>query len=70
MYSYLFSSSHTKEQREQFNGGNMASGSCVIFAFFREILYTQQKKLRKLCLRATTKDLKHIKTFKFPNSIM
>ena len=32
--------------------------------------YTQQKKLRKLCLRALTKGLKHLKTFEFHNSIM
>ena len=33
-------------------------------------IYTQQKKLRKLCLRAMTKDLKHLKTLEFHNSIM
>ena len=32
--------------------------------------YTQQKKLRKLCLKAITKYLKHLKTFEFHNSIM
>ena len=34
------------------------------------IKYTQQKKLRKLCLPAYDKDLKHLKTFEFHNDIM